>query len=64
QANTSTANPESLNDNIELQTEDFDLLINSMVELRVNNKLKILGGCCGTDNRYIEELAKKILSFM
>ncbi|MBC8063182.1 MAG: homocysteine S-methyltransferase family protein [Clostridiaceae bacterium] len=64
QANTSTANPESLNDNIELQTEDFDLLINSMIELKVNNKLKILGGCCGTDNRYIEELVKKVLSFM
>lgn len=60
QANTSTANPESLNDSSELQIEDFDVLINSMIKLKVHNNIKILGGCCGTDNRHIEELAKRV----
>ncbi|MBU3098568.1 homocysteine S-methyltransferase family protein [Clostridium sp. DSM 17811] len=59
QANTSTASPEDLNNNINLQTDDFDILINSMIELKDNNNFKILGGCCGTDNRHIEELARR-----
>jgi len=37
QANTSTADSKNLNDCSELQTEDFDVLINSMIELKVNN---------------------------
>ena len=61
QANTSTANPENLNDCSEFQIEDFDVLINSMIELKDNNNFKILGGCCGTDHRHIEELAKRAI---
>jgi S-methylmethionine-dependent homocysteine/selenocysteine methylase len=60
QANTSELSPEELDRSIELKTSDNISLGNDMVGLYNEFNLKIFGGCCGTDNTHIEEIAKRL----
>lgn len=60
QANTSSLSPEELNNCSILLQEDFDTMITEMQWLHQNYNLNILGGCCGTNQKFIEELSKKM----
>lgn len=62
QANASSLTPEELNNCGTLQQEDFDEMIDEMSYLSAKYNFKILGGCCGTDNVFIEKLAKRLMS--
>lgn len=57
QANTSELSPEELDNCVELKTSDSISLANDMINLYNKFDLKIFGGCCGTDNTHIEEIA-------
>lgn len=56
-ANTAVLNPEELNDSDALVAEDPDLFGQAVGSLHKDMGMKILGGCCGTDERHIEKLA-------
>ncbi|WP_320053202.1 homocysteine S-methyltransferase family protein [uncultured Acetobacteroides sp.] len=60
QANASSLEPDELNCYGALQQEDFDEMVDKMLYLANEHQLKILGGCCGTDDIFIEKLAVKI----
>lgn len=60
QANTSSLSPEDLNNNYILQEDNFEELINGVIDLKNNFNFNILGGCCGTNAEYLEEVAKRI----
>ncbi|MDD7793908.1 homocysteine S-methyltransferase family protein [Clostridium sp. 'White wine YQ'] len=64
QANASPLEPEEL-DNLETIKSDspIDLAL-SIEELHNKHKIKVIGGCCGTDNRHVEEFARKIKKWM
>ena len=61
QGNTSRKSPEELDNALELQTEEAIPFAQSMMELYQAYGLKILGGCCGTNERHIEELARRLM---
>lgn len=58
QANTSQLPYEELDNAKDLKTSDPVELARQILELRTINPLKIIGGCCGTDSRHINEIAK------
>ena len=58
QANTSALSPEELDNSIELKYSDCIELAQSMHKLTNLISLKIAGGCCGTDNTHINEIAQ------
>lgn len=58
QANTSALSPEELDQSGTLHQDDPDDLIREMACLHKAFGFKILGGCCGTDDRFIERLAQ------
>jgi S-methylmethionine-dependent homocysteine/selenocysteine methylase len=60
QANTSAKRPEELDGLSYLDTAAPLEFAQSIVSLNKRFGIKILGGCCGTDNRHIEEIAKQI----
>ncbi|OOM07418.1 homocysteine S-methyltransferase family protein [Clostridium saccharobutylicum] len=60
QANTSKLCPEELDNSVELKTSDSISLANDIINLYNKFNLKIFGGCCGTDNTHIEEIAKRL----
>ena len=60
QANTAALPYAELDHSAELKTSDPAELAEAMVRLRQLVPLKIFGGCCGTDNRHMEEMAKRI----
>lgn len=60
QGNTSTRSPEELDGLAELESEDPEYFAAAMVNLHRDFGLKLLGGCCGTDERHIKELARVI----
>lgn len=60
QANTSPLPPEELDNCIDLKTSDSNTLANEIMDLNNFINLKIFGGCCGTDNTHIEELARRL----
>ena len=60
QANASPQAPEELDRKAEMVSEDPERLAEAMIGLRVDHGLKIFGGCCGTDERHIEALARKL----
>lgn len=62
QANTSSLSPEELNNNCILQEDNFGELIIGINELKVKFGFNILGGCCGTNAKHIEEIANGINS--
>ncbi|HEY3423893.1 MAG TPA: homocysteine S-methyltransferase family protein [Negativicutes bacterium] len=60
QANTSAKSPKELDESAELQGEDPEIFADAMQKLHEKFGIKILGGCCGTNQRHIECLADKI----
>lgn len=60
QANSSTKSPEELDNATKLESEDRDVLINKMLLLHKEYNLKVLGGCCGTDNKYLQMLVNEL----
>jgi len=62
QSNTSELSPEELDNCKELKTSDSISLANDMINLYNKFNLKIFGGCCGTDNTHIQEIAKRLTS--
>ena len=60
QANASSLSPDELNCCGILQQESFDEMIDEMSYLIEKYNFKILGGCCGTNDHFIEKLAKKL----
>jgi len=60
-ANTAALEPEELNDSEELVEEDPVAFGKAMAGLHGELGMKILGGCCGTDDRHIDNLAKRLI---
>ena len=60
-ANASRLPPEELESLDRLEAEDPDRLAGEMVALRDEFGLKVLGGCCGTDDRHIGALAGRLM---
>jgi homocysteine S-methyltransferase len=61
QANTSSKSPEELDGAAELVSEDAFTLVNEMGDLYNNHQIKVLGGCCGTDERHIQGLVNLLI---
>ena len=61
-ANTAALNPEELDDSETLISEEPDTFGRSVAALRREFNLKVLGGCCGTDDRHIAQLAEQLVS--
>lgn len=60
-ANTAAENPEDLDERSDLVEEDPDVFGPAVAQLYRQLGFKILGGCCGTDDRHIRSLAKELL---
>lgn len=60
QANTSPLTPEELDNCNDLKFSDSVSLANDMMKLYKYFNPVIFGGCCGTDNTHIEEIAKRL----
>jgi homocysteine S-methyltransferase len=61
-ANTAALEPEALDNSAELVEEDPLTFGKSVAGLHRDPGMKILGGCCGTDERHIECLAKRLVA--
>jgi len=59
-ANTAALSPEDLDDSASLVEEDPETFGQSVAGLHSELGLKILGGCCGTDDRHIRSLARQL----
>ena len=57
QANSSTLSPEELNSCDRLEQEDYSQMVDEMLFLHDHYDLKVLGGCCGTDDQFLNDLA-------
>lgn len=64
QANTSRRPPEELEALPDLDTEAPAEFARGMMDLRHRLGLRILGGCCGTDERHIRALASRVSAFV
>ncbi len=62
-ANTAALKPEELDNSEELVEEDPQIFGKSVANLHGELGMKILGGCCGTDDRHIDNLAKRLVSW-
>jgi homocysteine S-methyltransferase len=60
-ANTAALKPEELDNSEELVEEDPQTFGKSVANLHGELGMKILGGCCGTDDRHIDNLAKRLV---
>jgi len=59
-ANTAALKPEELDERENLVTEAPEIFGQSVGALKNDLGMKILGGCCGTDDRHIRQLAKRL----
>ncbi|MFO7688646.1 MAG: homocysteine S-methyltransferase family protein [Desulfobacterales bacterium] len=59
-ANTAALMPEELDDSASLVEEDPDTFGRLVAGLHTEFGLKVLGGCCGTDDRHIRQLAMRL----
>ncbi|HIJ96256.1 MAG TPA: homocysteine S-methyltransferase family protein [Desulfuromonadales bacterium] len=59
-ANTAPLSPEELDASLELVEENPELFGRSVSALHTELGMKVLGGCCGTDNRHIGCLARNL----
>jgi homocysteine S-methyltransferase len=59
-ANTAALSPEDLDERAVLVEEAPEVFGNSVAALRDDLGMKVLGGCCGTDERHIDCLARKL----
>lgn len=64
QANASPLTPEELDDCCEILSSEPTELAEEIMKLHKHHGFQILGGCCGTDERHIEEIAKRIKNLM
>ncbi len=60
QANTSAKSPEELNGSVELKSETPAVFARQLIKLQNRWNLKILGGCCGTDQRHLRALMARL----
>ena len=60
-ANASAKSPEERVELGHLDAEAPDRLADEIVALREESGLRVLGGCCGTDHRHIEALARRLM---
>lgn len=60
QGNTSPLSPEELDGRADLDTSDPESFAEAMVSLTDEFGLKVLGGCCGTDEGHLEALARRL----
>ncbi len=63
QANSSSLSPEELDNCNNLLQDDFESMAEEMIYLHKHFNLKMLGGCCGTNEKFIELLASRLVSF-
>ncbi len=61
-ANTAALSPEELDNRAHLVEADPDSFGKSVADLRKDFGMKLLGGCCGTDERHIRSLARHLVS--
>lgn len=61
-ANTAAIKPEDLNESSCLVEEEPETFGRSVAALHRELGLKILGGCCGTDDRHIRSLARHLVA--
>jgi homocysteine S-methyltransferase len=61
-ANTAALNPEELDNSVDLVAEAPETFGQSVAGLHGELGMKILGGCCGTDERHIRCLAMRLAS--
>ncbi|RNC66631.1 MAG: homocysteine S-methyltransferase family protein [Desulfuromonadales bacterium] len=59
-ANTAALSPEELDGSVELVTEPPGAFADAVAALHGDLGMKILGGCCGTDDRHIRALASRL----
>jgi len=59
-ANTAALSPDDLDGSAELVEEAPEVFGNSVAALRDELNMKVLGGCCGTDERHIDCLARRL----
>ncbi len=59
-SNASSLSPEELDNCNVLQKEDFNIMVDEMEFLHRQFNLKILGGCCGTNDVFLDKLSKKL----
>jgi len=59
-ANTAALSPEELDNCTGLVEEDPELFGADVAALQTELGLRILGGCCGTDDRHIDQLARRL----
>ena len=59
-ANTAALKPEDLDERQHLVTEAPEIFGQAVGDLKNDLGMKILGGCCGTDDRHIRQLAKRL----
>jgi homocysteine S-methyltransferase len=62
-ANTSSLSPEELDASSELAEEEPETFGRSVSALHGEFGMKVLGGCCGTDERHIECLARELIKY-
>ena len=60
-ANTAALTPEELDNSESLVEQDPDTFGRMMAGLHADFGLKVLGGCCGTDDRHIRSLALRLV---
>ncbi len=60
QANTGDLEVEDLDESAELITEAPDTFVDGLERLRSRFGLRVLGGCCGTDDQHIAALARRL----
>lgn len=60
QANTSPLSYAELDGSADLKCSEPEEFAEEMLKLRCIHPIKIWGGCCGTDNRHMECLAKRL----
>ena len=61
QANAACLSPEELDNSCELISSTPSNLAESMIKLQKDFNFKIFGGCCGTDDKFIEEIARQLV---
>lgn len=61
-ANTAALSPEELNESTRLVEEDPEVFGKLVAGLHWELGLKILGGCCGTDERHIRSLGIQLVT--
>jgi len=59
QANTSPLSYAELDNSLDLKCSEPDIFADDMIRLREISRIKIFGGCCGTDSRHLDQVARR-----